>query len=273
MKSEEYAVVIPFYDGLATIQKLVAGIEKVFDELLLTFQIIIVDDSANDKKHDSLQSFFSANENVSLIKLDKNFGQHYATFEGLKQSSGSTVITMDEDLQHNPKDISVLIKEGLGGGCDIVYGNRLRKDWRYWLGRGILAFCFPNGPKTTCSFRLIKPSSVEELVSSKVPYFELEGLIYQLKPIYAYADVKLGNTERDSRKSSYSFLNVYTLISNLIAFYSWLPIVWIAMICFLIQLVLIATVEVASIFFLPISAFSLLTLIAYFSTRVNNPDS
>ncbi|HAP70211.1 MAG TPA: hypothetical protein DCR04_10900 [Flavobacteriales bacterium] len=273
MKNESYAVVIPFYNGLDTIEELVTRIAKVFSELTYSYRVIIIDDSADETKHSKLQAWFKDSTNISLISLERNSGQHFATMRGLKNAEGSVVITMDEDLQHNPEDIPKLIETRLSENVDVVYGNRLSKNWRFWVGKVILTVFFPNGPKTTCSFRLLDETIVRKLVKADVTFYELEGLIYKLQPSYGYADIRLETTAKGSRKSSYSLIKLYSLISNLIAYYSWFPIILLAVAVVGIQLWLVSNLGFQGLFFLPLTGFSVVTLMAYISTRTRNPNS
>ncbi|MFT5310665.1 MAG: glycosyltransferase involved in cell wall biosynthesis [Bacteroidia bacterium] len=273
MKNERVAIVIPFYDGLDTIQALVSRIADVCLKQSYDYQVILVDDSADEFKSSALHKWFGTDENISLITLPENFGQHYATVEGLKVSVGCSVITLDEDLQHCPEDIPALIEVSLAGKFDVVYGNRKPRDWRYWVGRMILAFCFPNGPHTTCSFRLVQSEMVDKITKLSPKFYELEGMIYQLRPKYGYADVLVNTTGRDSNKSSYSVVKVFSLISNLIAYYSWFPIILVSVACVIVQLLLLLEGALHSLIFLPISGISVLTLMAYISTRLSKTNS
>jgi undecaprenyl-phosphate 4-deoxy-4-formamido-L-arabinose transferase len=51
----------------------------------------------------------------------RNYGQHNATLCGVREARYEVTITMDQDLQHPPEEIPVLL-EGLDNGFDVVYG-------------------------------------------------------------------------------------------------------------------------------------------------------
>ena len=267
MKNRHIAVVIPFYDGLDTIQELVQRIALVFSKLPYDHQVIVVDDSADKVKRDTLHNWFRDDEKLSLITLSKNHGQHFATNQGLKVAKGCSVITIDEDLQYCPEDIPELIEVSLQGKFDVVYGNRKRRDWRYWGGRAMMALFLPNGPGITCSFRMINKETVNKLINQDVNFCVLEGMIYGLNPNYGYANVQFNNTGRGNNRSSYSMVKVFFLISNFIAFYSWFPIVSISIVCLIVQFLLFLNTGLLALFFLPISGVSVLTLTAYMSAR------
>jgi glycosyltransferase involved in cell wall biosynthesis len=59
---------------------------------------------------------------VRGIGLMRNYGQHNATLCGVREARYEICITMDQDLQHPPEEIPVLLA-GLNNGFDVVYGS------------------------------------------------------------------------------------------------------------------------------------------------------
>lgn len=51
----------------------------------------------------------------------RNYGQHNATLCGVRLARYEVTVTMDQDLQHQPEDIPLLL-EKLDEGYDVVYG-------------------------------------------------------------------------------------------------------------------------------------------------------
>ena len=114
--SRSLCAVIPFYNEKETLH-------KIIDKTLNYVQFIFaVDDGSDDlwyaKEIDK--------SNVKFISLDKNYGKGRALSAGFEEAISSGyeyVVTLDADLQHDPKYIPELL-EGLKGN-DIVIGNRL----------------------------------------------------------------------------------------------------------------------------------------------------
>ncbi len=50
-------------------------------------------------------------EKLKVVKLRKNFGQSAALRAGLDYATGKTVITMDADLQNDPRDIPKFLEK------------------------------------------------------------------------------------------------------------------------------------------------------------------
>ena len=109
--------VIPFFNEKETLN-------LVLDETLkYVSYIFAVNDGSND---DSYQIEREKSE-LEIIDLDKNYGKGKALrvgFEAAISSGYEIVVTLDADLQHEPKYIPRLI-EGLQS-ADIVIGNRLK---------------------------------------------------------------------------------------------------------------------------------------------------
>ena len=99
-----------------------------------------------------------------MITLSRNYGQHPATVAGISYSSGDWVVTLDEDLQHDPKHILDMLKLCVEHDADIVYAKS--KEWVHKPAfRGLSSRCakalvsyMTNNPNTRHfnSFRLMR---------------------------------------------------------------------------------------------------------------------
>jgi glycosyltransferase involved in cell wall biosynthesis len=58
-----------------------------------------------------------------MVELSRNYGQHSATIAGILYSSGDWVVTLDEDLQHQPAQIETLLKTACAEKSDVVYAS------------------------------------------------------------------------------------------------------------------------------------------------------
>ena len=109
--------VIPFFNEKETLN-------LVLDETLKSVSYIFtVNDGANDDSYQTERE----KSGLELIDLHKNYGKGKALrvgFEAAISAGYEIVVTLDADLQHEPKFIPRLI-EGLQS-FDIVIGNRLK---------------------------------------------------------------------------------------------------------------------------------------------------
>lgn len=119
----ELSAVIPVYNEQDNVLELYQEVSSVLDNLPCnSYEVIFVDDGSSDKTFSKLSSIKS--RNLKIIKFRKNFGQSAALLAGFDFATGDIIITMDGDMQNDPKDIPRLLNK-LEEGYDCVSG------WRY----------------------------------------------------------------------------------------------------------------------------------------------
>lgn len=123
----KYSIVIPIFNEEECVQPLYKMIKEVMDKIG-NYEIIYVDDGSSDKTFNILKELHKIDKNLKVIKFIHNFGQTQAMAAGFDYSKGDIIITMDADLQNDPKDIPILL-EKMNEGYDVVSGWRFdRKD-------------------------------------------------------------------------------------------------------------------------------------------------
>jgi polysaccharide deacetylase family protein (PEP-CTERM system associated) len=127
------SLVVPVLNEEASISQLYAESSKTLGELGCDYELIFVDDGSTDETHDRLLELWQHDKHVKIIKLRKNFGQTAAMVCGFDHASGEVIVSMDGDLQNDPADIPVLLRQ-VDLGFDIVCGWRVNRKDR-WLSR------------------------------------------------------------------------------------------------------------------------------------------
>lgn len=123
------SIIIPVYSGADYIENLFNRILKIksdWDLELAPVQIeelIFVNDKSIDNSGLILDKLVDQYYWVRVISLSKNFGQHPATIAGILHSSGNWVVTLDEDLQHPPEKIEIMLYKALIHNLDVVYAS------------------------------------------------------------------------------------------------------------------------------------------------------
>ena len=121
------SVVVPLYNEEENVKVLNERLKEVIDTLGTEYEIIYVDDGSNDRTLNLLEDIQKADRNVLVLSLRRNFGQTAAFAAGFDFARGDIVITMDGDLQNDPKDIPRLLDAIRD--CDLVSGwRKKRKD-------------------------------------------------------------------------------------------------------------------------------------------------
>ena len=124
-------IVIPLYDGGATI-------EPVVDELILSTKklnlrsIYLVWDAGSQESVVAAQRLAIKYKKVKPLWLSRNYGEHAAVLAGLSETTADWVVTVDEDGQHDPSDISNLLKRATATNSQVVYGIDLKGSPHSW---------------------------------------------------------------------------------------------------------------------------------------------
>ncbi len=115
------SVVVPVYNSEATLSDLVLEVSDVLEGEGMEFEILLVNDGSRDRSWQIIESLVEEHFSVRGVNLSRNYGQHNATLCGLRLAKYDVSVTMDDDLQHPPKEIPKLL-EKLDEGWDVVYG-------------------------------------------------------------------------------------------------------------------------------------------------------
>jgi dolichol-phosphate mannosyltransferase len=92
------------------------------------YQIVMVDDGSSDGSWETICELAGSDVRTSGIRLRRNFGKAAALSAGFEAACTDLVITMDADLQDDPKEIPRFL-EAIGSGADVVSGwKRVRND-------------------------------------------------------------------------------------------------------------------------------------------------
>ncbi len=129
MRKTEISIIVPVYQGadyLAELLRSVLEVKDQFDASGLPLEIsecICVSDSAIDDSINILKSLQDSYPWLRVLPLSRNYGQHPATVAGILHSSGDWIVTLDEDLQHDPKQIIPMLTTACTDSHDIVYAK------------------------------------------------------------------------------------------------------------------------------------------------------
>jgi len=129
------SVVVPVYNELDNLEPLVRELGEVLEGAGLDAEVLLVDDGSTDgssARIDELARAEAGRVRVRGLHFRRNCGQTAAFDAGFKAARGDVVVTMDADLQNDPRDIPRLL--GALGEADAAVGYRaLRED--SWLRR------------------------------------------------------------------------------------------------------------------------------------------
>ncbi len=116
------SVVIPLYNEEENVEILHQRLKDTLEYLGIEYEILYIDDGSSDKTLARLEDIQAKDKKVVVLSLRRNFGQTAAFAAGFDFARGDVVVTMDGDLQNDPKDIPKLL--------ELIKDNDLVSGWR-----------------------------------------------------------------------------------------------------------------------------------------------
>ncbi len=158
------------------------------------------------------------NKAVHSFRLMRNFGKSGALLCGLHQAKGQFILTMDDDLEHLPEEIPLLISKQ---NHDVVIAafkkknhpllKRITSSLNAILETLLIRkpFRLVNGP-----FRLLNARVVKSLLAMETPYPFISAMIFYSSDDCVNVEVKHG--KRLYHKSGFTSKKVLQNFSNLL---------------------------------------------------------
>lgn len=180
------SVVIPVYNGAASIGELVGALEQL--QIVGGHEIVLVNDGSPDDSLAVCRALVDrALVPITLIDLSRNYGEHNAVMAGLRHARGAHIITMDDDLQNPPEEIERLLTFAQESGHEVIYTYYDEKQHAGWRNLGsrftnwVAGFVLdkPKGFYLS-SFRCMSAFVATAITRYEGPFPYVDGLILQV---------------------------------------------------------------------------------------------
>ena len=122
----QLSLVIPLYNEEESLEQLHREICAVADENDYDLEIIFVDDGSTDQSWVTIEKIAADDPRFRGIQFRRNFGKAAALQAGFNAAKGDFVITLDADLQDDPKEIPDFLRQ-METGLDVVSGWKQRR--------------------------------------------------------------------------------------------------------------------------------------------------
>lgn len=239
-KSYRYSLIVPVYNSASTLPKLLEACEHSLS--LDDTQIIFINDFSSDNSWEVLLQLKKQSQiDLILVSLASNFGQHAALFCGLQYAEGEYIVTLDDDLQHHPREIEKLAEAIESENADLVYGIYAQKEHGALRNMGSVVFAaivnkFASTPLQGSSFKLMRKSLVEKVLHHPHYSFYLDEVIAWYSKKTSFTQVEHGKRLHGS--SGYSPVSLIKMSIGVLLNYTALPlkfITWLGILSSLIS--------------------------------------
>jgi glycosyltransferase involved in cell wall biosynthesis len=215
------SVVIPIKDERDNLRPLHDRLHEGLDPLALAYEVVFVDDGSTDDSFGVLAELAAADPHVKVVRLRRNFGQSAALKAGIDWSSGDVLVTMDGDLQNDPRDIPLLLDK-LAEDYDAVLGLRAKRQDHFlirkipslmanWLIRKVTGVRIKD---MGCTLRAMRRDLAEAL--------PLYGEMHRFVPVLAQqfgarlAQIPVRHHARVAGKTKYNLTRTFRVLLDLI---------------------------------------------------------
>ena len=203
------SIVLPVRNEADSLEKVYASLSAILLHLEMPYEIIFVNDGSDDDSPDILKTIKDNDPSVKVVNLDRSYGQSSALQAGFDHAGGDTIITLDADLENDPRDIVALL-DRIIDGYDVINGRRVGRPFKLknvLSGFGNLVFkLFFGAPVSdmACTLRAYKKEALDKIV--------IRGSLHRYLPILLYlvgakvTEVPVGYAPRKYGRSKYGIL-------------------------------------------------------------------
>jgi glycosyltransferase involved in cell wall biosynthesis len=215
----EISIVVPLHNEEDNVVPLCEELSDVLNQLGTSYEVILVDDGSTDATFERLRDMQRRDPSITVIRFTRNFGQTAAFAAGFAEARGGYIITLDGDLQNDPRDIPAMLT--LARRKDVVSGwRRKRKDafltryvpsavanWLLGLVSGVRLH--DNG----CSLKVYRARVVKPLRLRPGMHRYLPALASQLGG--RVAEVEVNHRPRQHGRSKYNLSRTFQVVGDL----------------------------------------------------------
>ncbi|MGA9780170.1 MAG: glycosyltransferase family 2 protein [Verrucomicrobiia bacterium] len=120
----ELSLVIPCHNEQDNLRALIKAIREAVDPLQLPYEVVITDDCSKDQSWEILKELAAGDPRIRVQRFVFNCGESAASWAGMKAAHGRYLVTLDADLQNDPKDLPKFLEALKKYDC--VCGTRVK---------------------------------------------------------------------------------------------------------------------------------------------------
>jgi glycosyltransferase involved in cell wall biosynthesis len=121
------SLVVPLHNEEDSVVPLADAVKTAMEAWPEEWELILVDDGSTDETLAAAARLPARDRRIRVVALARNYGQSKAMQAGFDEARGNVVVSLDGDLQNDPRDIPLLLAK-LEEGYDLVAGYRVRRQ-------------------------------------------------------------------------------------------------------------------------------------------------
>ncbi len=249
------SVVVPVYRGEETLVPLVGRLASVLPSVSEAYEVILVNDGSPDGSWSVIEGLSRTYAWLCGINLMRNYGQENATLCGIREAKYEVIVTMDDDLQHDPRDLPKLIAK-LADGYEVVYGVPRVRRQTWW--KSVLSALVKQAISSVMGVHTVRDISSYKVFHADLrrAFESISSPDVQIDVLLSWATTRFGSVEideapRTAGKSNYSLMKLIKVSLLVLTNYTTVPLRFASILGFLFTaLGIIALVYVLAVYFL-----------------------
>ena len=222
------SIVVPVYYNEDTLMDLYEDMKAKILPTIGEYELVCVDDGSGDSSWEVMNQIKAMDDNVHLVKLSRNFGEHAALLAGLSVCTGDCAVTKQADLQEDSTLILEMYESWKRGNKVVLAVRRSRDESKvkvffanmyYKIIRKLVNDKMPPGG---CDCYLVDRKVIEvlERLDEKNSSLTLQVMWTGFKTEMIPFDRK----NRDKGKSRWTFAKKFKLVLDSVMSFSYMPI-------------------------------------------------
>lgn len=214
------SIVIPVYNEVDNLRDLQKEIVAALEPAGVPFEVVLVNDGSRDGSTELLDAIHREDPRFCAVHFIRNYGQTAAMAAGFRHASHDVIVTMDADLQNDPKDIPALLTL-LDQGADLLCGWRKKREDNFVFRKLPSRIANALISRTTgvvlhdygCTLKVFRREYVEDI--------PLYGQMHRFIPIYVtwagarMLEVPVNHRARTKGQSKYGLSRTFRVVLDL----------------------------------------------------------
>ncbi|MDO8589685.1 MAG: glycosyltransferase [bacterium] len=222
MNDLEISVVVPMHDEEGNAMQLYEEIKESLDVYNKGYEIIFVNDFSNDDTLKVLEQIRGRDDNnFHYCDLEFNVGENWAVYAGVSKARGKVIVTIDGDIQNDPRFIPVLVNK-INDGFKVVSG---RREKRIGLIDRVIPSVVANKlislvtgfsvHDTGCTLKAYRSDVIKNYYTPKGFNNRFSPVIYDIDP-KDFTEVQVPDRVRLAGKSHYGLERIFIIMNDIL---------------------------------------------------------